>query len=894
MAPVTCEKKGEMGYQTDLGMNDENVVVENVDDHQIEKVQSQAEMAVDADEVGDGNAATEDAKKKKNRKKKEKKAAAATTSATPVAKPVEKKVPKHVMKMQEELAKLKEAEERKKREEEEKLKKEEEEFLRQEELERIKQEEKRLRKVNEKIKREEQKKKEEEEQRVARRNQLIPKGGVLPPVTTPTKRPIYTKKKRRQQANGEASSSNQLENNVYSVDAEEDVDMGVETAEEDITDAPKVVDVDERDAMSWDDIEIDLQLPPVTMFSDEDKATEPEPITKRETKESQPAKKSQQGIVDKGKTKVEIEESETTLRSPICCVMGHVDAGKTKLLDSIKRTNVQKTEAGGITQQISATYIPTENIRERTKDLKADAKIDVAGLLVIDTPGHESFNNLRSRGSSLCDVAILVVDITNGLQPQTIESIKLLKMKNTDVIENDKPSVVVALNKVDRLYGWKTFPDVPIVNALKQQSRDVQYKFKVKVTEIITQFKEQGVNTELFYKNKDRADTYSIVPTSAISGQGIPELLLLLVQWAQKTMIEKLTYKSDLVEGTVMEVKVTEGLGTTIDVILVNGVLHKGDEIGPIHTTIRSLLTPRPVKELHTKGDYIYHKEIKAAQVIKITAQNLDHAVAGTALYVVRTNDDLARYKKLVMEDMKNIMSRIDKNGKGVYVQASTLGSLEAFIVFLNSQDANIPVGDIGIGPVHRKDVLKANELEVKIFTDDVIFQLFSQFKDYYDGFKEEKKINAAADVVYPCVLKANDVFVSKKPIILGVEVLHGTVKLGTPICIIPKKAFCYINGTDFDPAVNEKQKVTDPIDIGRVTSIRINDRDVNSAQKGQQVSIKIDGSNFEFKKDFKKEGLCSHISRNSIDVLKEHYLDELSKEERVLINKLKKIFKVL
>ncbi|GKC24743.1 eukaryotic translation initiation factor 5B-like protein [Tanacetum coccineum] len=371
-----------------------------------------------------------------------------------------------------------------------------------------------------------------------------------------------------------------------------------------------------------------------------------------------------------------------------------------------------------------------------------------------------------------------------------------------------------------------------------------------------------------------------------------------------------------------MEVKVTEGLGTTIDVILVNGVLHKGDEIGPIHTTIRSLLTPRPVKELHTKGDYIYHKEIKAAQVIKITAQNLDHAVAGTALYVVRTNDDLARYKKLVMEDMKNIMSRIDKNGKGVYVQASTLGSLEAFIVFLNSQDANIPVGDIGIGPVHRKDVLKASvmsnkreefstilaldvkvtpkarvladELEVKIFTDDVIFQLFSQFKDYYDGFKEEKKINAAADVVYPCVLKANDVFVSKKPIILGVEVLHGTVKLGTPICIIPKKAFCYINGTDFDPAVNEKQKVTDPIDIGRVTSIRINDRDVNSAQKGQQVSIKIDGSNFEFKKDFKKEGLCSHISRNSIDVLKEHYLDELSKEERVLINKLKKIFKVL
>ncbi|GJR64675.1 eukaryotic translation initiation factor 5B-like protein [Tanacetum coccineum] len=180
---------------------------------------------------------------------------------------------------------------------------------------------------------------------------------------------------------------------------------------------PKVVDVDEWDAMSWDDI--DLQLPSITVFADEGKATEPKPITKGKTKESQSIKKSQQYVVDKG------------LMS-------------------------KKTKAGGITQQISATYIPTENIRERTKDLKAGAKIDVAGLLVIDTPGHESFNNLMSRCSILCDVAILVVDITNGLQPQTIESIKLLKMKNTDVIENDKPSVVVALNKVDRLYGWKS------------------------------------------------------------------------------------------------------------------------------------------------------------------------------------------------------------------------------------------------------------------------------------------------------------------------------------------------------------------------------------------------------------------------------------------------------
>ncbi|KAF6143764.1 hypothetical protein GIB67_024285, partial [Kingdonia uniflora] len=255
-------------------------------------------------------------------------------------------------------------------------------------------------------------------------------------------------------------------------------------------------------------------------------------------------------------------------------------------------------EAGGITQQIGATYIPSENIKERAKELKSDAKLQVPGLLVIDTPGHEQFGNLRSRGSGLCDIAILVVDIVHGLKPQTMESLNLLKTRKTEFI--------IALNKVDRLYGCKTCPNAPIVKAMQQQSKDVHNEFKIRLMQIVTEFKEQGLNTEF--------------------GEGIPDLLFLLAHWTQKTMPDKLTFSNE-VKCTVLEVKHIEGLGTTIDVILVNGVLREKDQIvvcgenGPIVTTIRSLHTPHPMKELRIKGSYQDCKELKAAQGIRIIAQ---------------------------------------------------------------------------------------------------------------------------------------------------------------------------------------------------------------------------------------------------------------------------------
>ncbi|KAL4559106.1 hypothetical protein LXL04_031239 [Taraxacum kok-saghyz] len=814
------------------------------------------------------------------------------------------------------------------------------------------------------------KQKEEARRLEAMRNQILANAGGLP-VSAPTKRPKYRSKKSKPHANGKTLSTNPTEvteEKTDDVEVEKTDDMDMEKTEESQSieengnkeeEEEDDDDDDEWDAKSWDDA--DLKLPGISAFADEEESPAPQPHhkpePKKETKngndsqttqvhetkqkESQPATTVITNNKTKGKKeekKKEEDEGEKTLRSPICCIMGHVDTGKTKLLDCIRRTNVQEGEAGGITQQIGATYIPAENIRERTKELKADAVLNVPGLLVIDTPGHESFKNLRSRGSGLCDIAILVVDIMHGLEPQTIESLNLLRMRNTEFI--------VALNKVDRLYGWKTCKNAPIGKAMKLQSKDVQLEFEHRTTQIIIEFKEQGINTELYNKNKDRGETYSIVPTSAISGEGIPEMLLLLVQWAQKTMIEKLTYSSDI-QCTVLEVKVIEGLGTTIDVVLVNGVLHEGDAIvvcgyqGRIHTTIRSLLTPHPMKELRVKGAYIHHKEIKAAQGIKITARNLEHAVAGTALYVVGPDDDVEEIKESVMDDMRNVMSRIDKSGEGVYVQASTLGSLEALLEFLKTPAVNIPVSGIGIGPVHKKDVMKASvmlekrkeyatilafdvkvtpeardladDLGVKIFISDIIYHLFDQFKAYIDNLKEEKKKEAAEDAVFPCVLKImpNCVFNKKDPIILGVDVLEGILKIGTPICI-PQREF---------------------IDIGRISSIENNHKPVDVAKKGQKcwdllrthifprtrelpqfpISPKplflsktdfgtlqnITGSNAEeqqkmFGRHFEMEDeLVSHISRNSIDILKANYRDELSNEEWKLVVKLKNLFKI-
>ena len=596
------------------------------------------------------------------------------------------------------------------------------------------------------------------------------------------------------------------------------------------------------------------------------------------------------------------------LRSPICCILGHVDTGKTKILDNIRRTNVQDGEAGGITQQIGATYIPEDALRSRTEELRAGRTFDLRlpGLLVIDTPGHESFSNLRSRGSGLCDIAVLVVDLMHGLEQQTIESINLLKMRKTPFI--------IAMNKVDRVYGWKSVAHSPIQVALARQDDHAQKEFEQRLSQVSLQLMEQGLNVSLYWKNKDPRTFVNIVPTSAITGEGIPDLLQLLVKLTQSLMAERLAFV-DEPQCTVLEVKQVEGLGTTIDAVLVNGALREGDSIvvcglnGPIHTTIRALLTPQPLREIRVKGTYIHHKEIRAAMGVKIAAHNLESAVAGTQLLVLRPDDDdVEAVKAEVMQDMADVFSSVDRTGEGVAVQASTLGSLEALLEFLRSPGVEIPVSAINIGPVHKKDVMRSNvmierkmkkygvilafdvpvtkearemaeDLGVKIFTADIIYHLFDQFTAYLKRMKEEEQEAARLEAIFPCVLRIipSCVFNKKDPIVLGVEVVDGIAKVGTPLCVPTQGG----------------------IDLGRIASMEKDHKAVDTAKKGDSIAMKIDatkpeeaarlyGRHFDYRDD-----LVSRISRKSIDVLKNMFRDELGRDDWRLVVKLKKTFNI-
>ena len=821
-----------------------------------------------------GEEGTVDAKTLANRKKKEKKkakakAAAAEPEAKAEAKP-KAKVSAAAKAAAERLEQVRRIEEERKRLEEEQKKAEEEERLR----------------IEAEIKAEEELKQRKREAKAAKKERLKAEGKLLTKAEKERKAKAEILRKQMEEAGmipalREDGTSQVVPGKkiVY-----EDKRKKKQDTHDIVTcDAPVV-----KSGATWEDM--------LSSSSDEeDEADEPEPEVKPEVKEE-----------------LNEWEYESRFRSPICCVMGHVDAGKTKLLDKIRNTNVQEGEAGGITQQIGATFFPNKALREPIEKVQRKSlDVEVPGLLIIDTPGHESFNNLRDRGSSLCDMAILVVDIQSGLEPQTVESLEMLRKKRCPFI--------VALNKVDRLYSWKAQPYRSIRDALKAQKDSVVSEFKDRWQKVHLQFAEKGINVALYWENKDVRHDVSVIPTSAMTGEGIPDLLFNLVKLNQTLLTSRITYVPDVLQCSVLEVKAVDGLGTTIDCVLVNGQLHEGDKIavcglsGPIVTTVRALLTPKPLREMRVKSEFVHHKVIKGAIGVKISAVGLEDAVAGTKLVVIphgASPEEEAAAKAEVTKDFDSIVKNFQHNKEGgVYVAASTLGSLEALLSFL--QDSKVPVSQVSVGELHRAHVRKASlmlekkhpeyavilafdvkisadakkeadELGVKIFTADVIYHLFDQFTKYLDGVRKQQRQSAVSEAVFPCILRILPQFVfnKKDPIVLGVDVVEGVLKVGTPIvAVMPGQAH---------------------VEVGRVSSIEKDHKSVDKAMNGDSVAVKIqphasgESTSVLYGRHFDHQAqLISQISRSSIDCLKEHFKDDMRRDDWLLVIKLKPVFKV-
>lgn len=591
-------------------------------------------------------------------------------------------------------------------------------------------------------------------------------------------------------------------------------------------------------------------------------------------------------------------ESGADIRAPICCVLGHVDTGKTSLLDRVRRTNVQGGEAGGITQQIGATYFPQDSLVTATAELNKKYKYDlkIPGLLVIDTPGHESFANLRSRGSTLCDIAVLVVDIMHGLEPQTRESIRLLRDR--------KCPFLIALNKVDRCLDWTPHENMDIEQTLSLQKAHTVQEFETRTREVIVQLAEEGYNAELYWRNTDVRRTISVVPTSAKTGEGICDLLLLEVSLVQRYLEGKVTFKNDL-QCTILEVKPVQGIGTTIDAVLVNGVLNEGDKIvccglnGPIETQIRSLLTPQPLRELRIKAEYIHHKTLRAAMGVKICANDLEDVVPGTPLFVVKNEEERPNILKLVMQDMNSILKQVDRSDVGVTVQSSTLGALEALLSFL--KDSNVPVASIALGPISKKhlqhttamrarnprfavvlafdvNVTKdaqeyAKKEKIPIFEAKIIYHLFDMWEKHIEKCDAEQRDKDKDVAVFPVQIEELSQ-IRDRPMILQGTIKAGSLHMGTPLVAIVEDG-------------------TMKLPIGTVTSIQRDGKDIKIASTGMQCAFKINVAvtSLHFGRQFnEKNTLYSALTRESIDALKTSFLKQVSAEDWNLVRDLKNV----
>ncbi|MCJ7488566.1 MAG: translation initiation factor IF-2, partial [Thermoplasmata archaeon] len=489
------------------------------------------------------------------------------------------------------------------------------------------------------------------------------------------------------------------------------------------------------------------------------------------------------------------------IRQPIVSVLGHVDHGKSTILDRIRGTNVVSREAGGITQHIGATDVPIDTIYSLCGGLVGGQRFAVPGLLFIDTPGHYSFISLRSRGGALADLAILVIDINEGLKPQTTESISILRKLRTPF--------VIAANKVDLIPGWRAQKGKPIGESLEAQDPRVSSELDEKLYALVGRLYEVGdFSADRFDRITDFTKSVAIVPVSGKTGEGLPDLLLILIGLAQKFLESDLQTEEGPGEGTVLEVKEDRGMGTVMDTIVYSGTMAVGDTIiissvkgAPIQTKIRAMLRPKPLDEIRDPNQKFDHVEsVSAAAGIRVVAPNLEDAMAGGLVRVA--SDDI---EKTLEEVQKESAINVELSEQGIIVRGDTVGSLEALA--FEARNAEMPLRKIDIGNVSRKDVVEASnfddplhkaifafsvgvnadardaarELGVTLFESKVVYKLLEDYDVWCKERSRELEAMKRLEIVYPgkVSILRDHVFRVSKPAIVGVRVLAGRIRPG-------------------------------------------------------------------------------------------------------------------
>ena len=401
---------------------------------------------------------------------------------------------------------------------------------------------------------------------------------------------------------------------------------------------------------------------------------------------SVPKKKVEEVIIEK---KVDVNSS---LKAPICSFMGHVDAGKTSLMDIIRNTNLQSNEAGGITQSIGSSFVDIEDIVETTNVIngKFEVKPEIPGLIIIDTPGHEAFNSLRERGSSLCDIAVLVVDMVDGVKPQTIESIKLLREK--------KVPFVIAATKLDRVYNYKTTDEISLRKAFKKQTKDVVSMIESSLYDMRYDLEKEDIKAQFYFKNKNPQKIYSIVPISSKTKEGLADLLSLIVYISQNWMNKKIVYKEE-VDASIMECVQDKKHGWVLDVILKNGTIKIGDEFGVSGKGGEKVVKVRKLL-VKNKKKFDEVESIRASSGVRILGSNCDNCFSGTKLHPLELGG-----LELAKKEVESIWDKMPMEKVGVCIQAPTISNLDALHQLLTKE--KVPIMSINLRTLNEKDLDK-------------------------------------------------------------------------------------------------------------------------------------------------------------------------------------------